>query len=257
MSRGNLNLDCPINKLKIMKFTTLCILGIVFFSCKKNSTCYQGNNQIISETRSVENFHHVDLSTSANVYIEQASNYQIIVETSKNLQSVIQTDVQNGLLSISSKKDKCIQELEILNIYVKAPDLSKVSISGAGNIYIRNKFISNDLTVWSSGSGSIIIDSLKIDELFSNVSGSGNTEINCLDSLTNVDVWSSGAGELDLENVLTLDATANLSGSGSVKMSPKNSLNGTISGSGSIYYNENYSPTIISNISGSGSIQSF
>ncbi len=240
-----------------MKFTTLCILGLVLFSCKKNSTCYQGNNKVITETRSVDNFHHVDLATSANVYIEQGATYQINVETSKNLQAIVQTEVRDGLLSISSKKDKCIQELETLNVYIKAPNLSKISISGAGSIYMPNEFANNAFIVWSSGSGSIIIDSLQTDELSVNVSGSGDTQVSCIDSLTNIEIWSSGAGVVDLKNTLTENVTANLSGSGDVKVTTKNTLNGSISGSGSIYYNNIYSPIITSNISGSGSIQSF
>jgi len=242
-----------------MKFNTLCILilGLAVFSCKKKSSCYQGSNNITTETRSVDNFHHVDLSTSANVYIQQGSNYHVIVETSDNLQDIVQTEVNNGLLSVSSKKDKCIHELETLNVYITAPDLSKVSISGAGSIYMPNKFVSDDFIVWSSGSGSIIIDSLQTDELSTNISGSGEAYVSCTDTLTNIDIWSSGSGQVDLRNAPTFSAMVNLSGQGDLFLSTKNTLSGTISGSGSIYYNSNYTPIITSNISGSGLIQSF
>lgn len=232
----------------------LALLSLV--SCKKGGMfCWREDGSLVSESRSVSGFDEVALSDIGNVYVEQASDYEVIVEASQNLQEIIVTQVKNNTLDIRIKKGKCVRGNPTINVYVKTPNLRGLSISGSGNIFC-NGFVETDkMDLRISGSGDIEVDSLSCQELEASISGSGNINVAGTDTLSYEDLHISGSGNITTLNYPAMHVDASISGSGTCKVHALSTLNADISGSGDVLYLGN--PSVTSNSTGSGQIRPY
>lgn len=88
------------------------------------------------------------------------------------------------------------------------------------------------------------------DDLNAKVSGSGDLYLEGAAQQSNLTV--SGSGKIEALNLCQQNCLSNISGSGSIQTAVSTSLEAWISGSGSVYYHGN--PFITSHISGSGNV---
>jgi hypothetical protein len=239
--------------------STILVSGILligFVSCEKNGfVCYNGNGNIITEQRTTDHFDGIDLRISADVHVEQSSTYSVSITASENLMSVIQTEVHGSTLCIDTKKNKCINGNDDIDIYVTMPELLKLDISGSGDIVSKNNFIAPNLEINISGSGNITMDSLQTNNYEMNISGSGNIKLAGTQIASTQKTKISGSGDINTLNLPTNDCTITISGSGKAQVWAINKLNSDISGSGDVIYKGN--PIVTSSTSGSGDVRPY
>jgi len=174
------------------------------------------------------------------------------VVSQQNILDVIDTYIDNNnQLVIRYKKDVVVGSHEPIEIFIAAPALSSMNISGSGDIYATNAWNEPYLEAGISGSGNISIVEMNTKELQMKISGSGNF------SATNgsIDIERltiSGSGNIDLVGVEADTSYITISGSGDVSVWAVDLLDVNISGSGNVKYKGN--PVIVTKISGSGSI---
>lgn len=225
-------------------------------SCKKNGVfCYNGNGNIITEQRQVSSFDEIELSMDADVYITQSSSYSVSVTASENLMSVIKTDVHGNTLCIETKSNKCIKHNEDIDVYVSLPDITKIKLSGSGNIYASTALNVNDIALNISGSGNIRLDSLTAVNCDMTISGSGNMELKGVGSGAKQKINISGSGGINSLNHAFEDVDITISGSGSASVWAAANLKTNISGSGDVIYKGN--PIVSSSNSGSGTVRPY
>jgi hypothetical protein len=84
------------------KFIAAIIIAISFSSCRTNvdwGNGTKGNGNITTETRNITaDFTKIDVSSAIEVIIEQSENKSVTVEAESNLQELISTKVNNGVL---------------------------------------------------------------------------------------------------------------------------------------------------------------
>lgn len=242
--------------MKTIKISTLIILVALISSCKKGGVfCHKADGNITTEVREVSNFSKIALSDFGNLYVEQADEYSVIVETSSNIQDIIITEVSGNTLEIKTKKRKCIKNNASLDVYVTAPNISALTISGSGNIYAPNYIQTSSMDLTVSGSGGIQIDSLETASLDAVISGSGSITAYGLGTASSQKATISGSGSINTLNLPVNDADVQISGSGSCSLYTIQSLDASISGSGDIIYKG--TPIITTNISGSGNVRPY
>lgn len=242
--------------MKTIKISTLIILVAFLASCKKGGVfCHKGDNNITTEVRDVSNFSKIALSDVGNVYVEQADEYSVSVETSSNLQDIILTEVSGNTLEIKIKKRKCIKGSPTINVYVTAPNINALTISGAGSIYASELIQTTSMDLTISGSGDIQVDSLETSAIDAVISGSGSITANGIGTASNQKVSISGSGSVNTLNLMANNADVHISGSGTCSLHAIQTLDATISGSGDIIYKG--TPAITTNISGSGNIRPY
>jgi hypothetical protein len=223
--------------------------------CEKNGVfCYNGNGNIITEQRQIDSFDEIELSMDADVHLTQSSSYSVSVTASENLMNVIKTEVHGSTLCIETKSNKCIHDGDI-DVYVTMPDLSKIKLSGSGNINCATPFNTNNLELTISGSGNINMDSLSAVNCFMNISGSGNMQLNGASSGQHQEIKISGSGNVNTLNHSFNSVDVSISGSGSASVWAVSDLKTNISGSGDVIYKGN--PIITSSNSGSGSVRPY
>jgi hypothetical protein len=228
-------------------FIILLIASIVFASCNSIS----GNGNVRNEQRNVSGFHGVKSSGSIDVEIKNGNNYSVTVEDDDNLFPYIVTEVENGVLNIHYKDNTSISN-DHAKVYVTAPALSEISVSGSGDIAADNVIKSTDQIQFNtSGSGDI---KATVDAPAIKATGSGSGDISLSGNTKDFDCRMTGSGDINCNNLKSENTTVHVSGSSTVHVFASVSLKVNVAGSGDVFYSGNPpSPEI--HIAGSGTVQ--
>ena len=223
------------------------IFLLVLNSCNK----VKGKGDVVSEMRNITGFTSISLSMEGDVYFTPDSVYSIEIQAQQNILDVIETPVEGGILVLKIQDHTVLGNHDPIRIYIHAPSIKGMDVSGSGNISAGTVMDQPDLSYNISGSGNITVNELKSNQLLGRISGSGNITGSSGTS-DNATFTVSGSGNLNFLNVMADTAYVTISGSGDVSVYAVKYLDVTISGSGNVRYNGN--PVINQHISGSGSV---
>jgi hypothetical protein len=212
-----------------------------------------GNGQLKKETRNVEAFSGLASLGAIDVQISYGNSKSITLEMDENLLSYIETNVENGKLTIKPKKNINIKSPSKMIVRVSMTKVTSLQESGSGNISGDGAFYNDGKTsIAISGSGNIKFGFDSFKQLDLSLSGSGNMNFKNGKS-ENIDAHISGSGNIDCSNISSNEVVAQISGSGDIKVNAKNNIDAKISGSGNVFYKGN-SVNIKSQIAGSGKV---
>jgi len=246
------------------KLSLLLIIFIVstFASCKKDMFI-RGNENLSTETRSVQNFTKLANEGNFIIQIIQDSLSFVIIEAEDNLISHIRTEVQNDALIVFTKEtlnNKLPMKLEI-----HTPTISDMELNGSGEINF-NHFFNEEYSAVINGSGSIS-GSTNCNKAFLRSNGSGSMSLGIVTESIDAGIYGSGdiylvgeaehgemvirgSGSIKDGNFLQNSCFINTNGSGSIYVNVSEFLDVKIFGSGSVYYQGNPSTNV--EIAGSG-----
>lgn len=218
---------------------------IILFSCSKPVI----SGEIIKETRKVGSFSSISLSVSANVYLSQGSQQKVEIEGDKESLAKIETIVDGNMLKIKTKEiyNACTGKI---NLYIVVPAIERLIVTGSGNVISQTPLKTNELTMSVSGSGSIRIQQLDVNQADVDISGSGNIELISGKAKNTLEIIVTGSGNYAGEGFQAEKAKVNITGSGSARVWAVSDLETYISGSGNVYYKGN--PLVNANAVGSG-----
>lgn len=189
-----------------------------------------GSGRVISEARNVSDFTSIELAGSAEVNVQLGPKESVTVEADDNVVPLIETTVANGKLLISTKPGINLTTSNGVHVNVVMKSLNGITLSGSGKIFVTG-MSGPELTIELPGSGNINVAGT-VDHVGINLLGSGN--IYCV-------------------TLRAVSADVKLDGSGNITLHATQSLNASLSGSGSIQY-RGRPAQITKNITGSGSI---
>ncbi|MFL5762406.1 MAG: head GIN domain-containing protein [Bacteroidia bacterium] len=157
----------------------LCVflLITVLFSCKKENRCdcFKRTGEIITVTRSVNAFDRLQVEQNVNVFITDAAVQEVKVEAGKNIEPLIETVVQDGILIIRNH-NRCNWARSYdkpLNVYIKTPGLKYITSDGTGKISSQNTIVKDtfDIRIMNSGNIELTVNSGKV---ISHIFGAGD-----------------------------------------------------------------------------------
>jgi len=244
------------------------------------------------EIRNVENFTKISFDFPGKLYLKQGSPQKVELEGDQDVLKEVETEVSGSRLRVGKKGKWFGWDFNNakITVYITAPNIDAVSVSGSGDIIGQSKIRTKDLKTNVSGSGSLSLDieangaveadvsgsgdmDLKghFESFESDVSGSGKVVLSATIDQT-ADFGISGSGKILASGtadhvktsisgsgkVLAADLQTNrceirISGSGDVEINVKNELDANISGSGTVSYRGNPSK-VNSHASGSGKV---
>jgi hypothetical protein len=207
-------------------FTTMASCVIV------DSRSIAGDGNIVTDTLALERFENIDLGGMFNVTLTRGNNPQVIIETDSNLMELVNVQVKAGTLTISTRNDMILRPTRS-KLTITYPELTRVSIRGAGSLSSTEPVESRELTFDISGAGEI---DLVVDAriLRTNLSGAGDLRLEGEAGQHFVDL--SGASHLQSANLITRETLISLSGAGSAEVYATDLLNASLTGVGSIRY---------------------
>jgi hypothetical protein len=213
-----------------MKYSFICLL-LVSFSI---SSCHlfhhdriKGDGNVITQTRSVEKFSQVEVSSALQVVLLPDSASSVKVETDSNLQSYIEVYTKGSVLYIRQQDNTSISASQRTKVYVSAPIFERLQVSGACKITATDTIRFNGefgLEIGGASEGELTIKStsIKLNMNGASVLGlkgetndfivdaGGSCTVNAFGlSAANIDVELDGASTAEVHPSVKLIAEAN------------------------------------------------
>lgn len=236
---------------------------------------YKGNGNVIKQQKSVGDYTQISTNGSIDVILTDGKVGDLTVEAESNLIDLVETDVAGGTLQIKIKDGIGINFYKGIKVYVPVDNrLSLVSTSGSGDVTTEKNLNSPELTVQSSGSGDITLNSIQALNFHAKLSGSGNfsspslqcgnADISVAGSgnatlagkTTALQIKLSGSADLKAPDLVADSVAISIAGSGNATVNAQKTLSASINGSGEIRYTGAATVTK-QTVSGSGSITKF
>lgn len=211
-----------------MKRTTItCSFALCLLALTACHHGVRGSGVRKTETRDLAAFTAIETSGAFEVRVDCQKPASFEIEADDNLLPLVQTEVRDGVLRVTTTKSYSSNGEIVLRITV--PDLARVKSTGAGKFNISN--LKNDqFEVQSTGAATVV--------------ASGQSK--------SVTIGSTGAGKIDAHDLRASDATVKVTGAAGVDVYATDALDVTVSGAGRVTYSGN--PKVSKKVSGAGQV---
>ena len=153
----------------------------------------KGNGNVQTQTRDIKGFRGIDVSGVFEVEIVAQKDFSVQVEADENLIEYIKTEVDGGILEISTTKR--IKSSSGMKVRISAPDIEKLEISGVAKVSLSD--VKNSaLTLDASGASKVNLSG-ETDKLIIDVSGASNIDAETLKTRATT-VEASGASKVNV-----------------------------------------------------------
>lgn len=181
-----------------------------------------------TEKRELAAFTEIETTGAFEVKVDCQKPASFEIEADDNILPLVQTEVRNGVLRISTTKSYSSNGGIVVRVTM--PDLARIKSTGAGKFDISN--LKNDeFEIQSTGAATVI--------------ASGQSK-----SLT---VGSTGAGKIDVHDLRAGTAEVKVTGAAAVDVYATDTLDVTVSGAGRVTYSGD--PKITKKVSGAGQVR--
>lgn len=226
----------------ITNFIVITLMALLFGSCNQisNLGSITGSGNVITEKRQVSgDFKSVSVSNALNLVIEQSDKVEIIVEADDNLLKEIKTEVQNGVLVVSTKYGN-FHNITAKKITVKMPVIEELEATSAATID-SGTLKGDKLSLESSSAGSIRVTA-EYEAIRMEVSSASTQNIS--GKALQVEATTSSAGVINASELLANEVIASASSGSSITIHPIVSLKAEASSGGNIIYKERPKTTL-------------
>jgi hypothetical protein len=229
------------------------LVALMFFisACRFGGRQVRGNGHITSQQRTVTNFEGISVAGDLDVYFTAGAAYSVKIEADENLMEYIETENDGDVLQIQTRNRYNLRSSSPIKIYVTAPTLDAVEVTGSGKFIAQSKIASSkNVKIEVTGSGDARLD-VDAPEVTTQITGSG--DIRVTGNTRKLDGEINGSGNIKCFDLLSEETRIEINGSGDAEVFASKQLKIDINGSGDVAYKG--SPSISQNSSGSGSVR--
>lgn len=125
-------------KTIITKAFALLFIASITTSCMlEGFNSVTGNRNVVTEERNItEKFDKIKVGQGIEVYITQESKTSVVVKADENLHRLIETEVKNGVLKISSKRN--IRRAKSKRVYVSNAYINGITATSGSDAYTED-----------------------------------------------------------------------------------------------------------------------
>ena len=243
-----------------MKKSTSTILALVIvlymsLGCSQSTFNKKviGNGSSTTKTLDVGAYDSIEVKGFMDVHLEKGTEGHITVNTDENIHEHIKVAVKDHTLILTTKENVTIKSKIGVHITVPFDSISKVALTGSGNIETKDTIKVNEFSTFVTGSGNIML-AVEASDVQAMITGSGNITIS--GSSSNAKVNLSGSGDFDGFDLASQNTSVAVSGSGNAEVVAQKNLVAIVSGSGDVIYKGNPDQKEIKTY-GSGDISSY
>jgi hypothetical protein len=149
-------------KNRIFFRAIIIIAGLLIAGCDLIGRYERGNGNVVTTTREVEHFDKISLGGNFEVILSHGSESLVTITTDENLEPLIETEVYDGVLEISTGKKLISAKKSVIRITYR--QLEEIRVFGATMLSNEDTLESGNLTLQLSGAGVIDLQ-LKVSEL--------------------------------------------------------------------------------------------
>ena len=174
----------------------------------------KGSGPIVSKTFDFKDFDTIDINGGADVTFTQAEDYNVTVRTQESVLDSLDYRMEGTKLILEVKDRKSIQA-DVFEISITAPELNKVTVSGASDLDIKGLRIDGDLEVQVNGAGDLDFDQIVCDNFSVQVNGAADAKLSSIDIRKLLKIEVNGAGDVDITGSAQ-DVTLEVNGAGDI-----------------------------------------
>lgn len=232
-----------------MKNSLLALMIILILAGCDFIDYENGNGDIRSEKRLVDNFTEIQLTGNYEIGLKKGPKGQVVIVTDSNLLQFIDTEVHNEVLIVESTKK--IRSNEGIKIYVTYQELVSLKSIGASTIKSESPIISERFELEIPGASLVDLE-VEVKDLEIMLAGAGSVKLK--GRADNQTVSLRGVGNFEAFELESQSCEVTVSGMGGAEVNVKENLNARVNGVGSIKYRGN-PHTVDDKVSGIGTIQ--
>ena len=199
-----------------------------------------GNKNVVVETRELPAFKSLVVGGTLTVYLEQAGEQEVRIETDENLQDNVKAHVEDEVLYL---KSNTIKNPTKLVAYIKMTSIERIEAEGATEVKTESVINTDQLKIAASGAASLDM-AVDVEYLESSVSGASDLTLSGRAGTHQVD--ASGAGSLKAKSLVTRKTVYSISGASDISLNVTDELVGEKKGVADITYVGNPKTTITS-----------
>jgi hypothetical protein len=238
--------------MKCSSLLLLSLLSLFLSACNMFGERIHGNGNVKSVTRQADHFNIVSVRSNINLHIKQDSAWSVRIEADENLLELIETQVHDGLLEIKVAQSYELEPSRSINVFVTAPEFAGLKASGASEIKSDSKITtSGTLDIDVSGASNIKLD-IKSPRVKAELSGASKATLR--GETKDLSLRGSGASEFMCFELMAENTDVDVSGASNGDVFASVKLKADASGASNVRYKGN--PTVTSNTSGAGSVNS-
>jgi hypothetical protein len=142
-------------KTKITKLVLVFLIVIACTSCVAEAfNGIKGDRNVISENRKITTeFTEIKASTGLDVYITQEDQQTVTLEADENLQDLIVTEVENGVLKIYSEKN--IWSAKSKKVHISVKKLNSLKATSGSAVRSKTTIQSDEISIDASSGASV------------------------------------------------------------------------------------------------------
>ena len=240
-------------KSTIKLVLTFAVLATSFAQAQwNNKGKIIGNGKVITQQKTTSDYDAIAVVGFFDVVLVEGKEGAITIKGEENLLEYINISVENNQLKIATEKNKYISPSKGQEIIITVPfeSISKVALTGSGDVTSKNPIEAKNFQIQVTGSGDVNLD-LRATTVAVTLTGSGDIVLS--GSSTDITTVLSGSGDIDTSKLKAQTADATVSGSGDTTVYSTEMIRARVSGSGDIQYKGDPKKKD-TKVSGSGSI---
>lgn len=220
----------------LTKVLIASIIALFFASCKMSYNDYEtktkGNGNVSTQNRTItSDFQKIEVGNGIEAVISQSENKSISVETDENLQEIIRTQIEDGVLKISAASGYSASKSPKVRVHL--PVISGLTASSGSILKSDNTLIVNDIAIKSSSGSEMTIQIEANDMSISASSGSSSTISGKAQKLS---TDTSSGSDLNCKNLMANAVVSEASSGSTTKITPIESLEAKASSGAAIDY---------------------
>ena len=223
-------------KSVITKAFALLFIATVSTSCMIDGiSSVSGNRNVITETRKInDDFTKVEVGQGIQLFITQEDNVSLVVEADENLHDLIETEVRNGVLKISSRRN--IRRAKSKKVYLSMPNINAIKATSGSDVVTENTIKADAFDVHVSSGADAKID---VNAETVNSSSSSGADLRIKGTANSFTAKASSGSSIRAYSLESKSANVRVSSGADIDVYVIESLNARASSGGDIDFRGN------------------
>lgn len=222
----------------LAKIIVASIMSILMMSCNFDGNFgigTDGNGNVTTETRNInETFEGIHASEGLDVYITQSNNQEVKVEADENLQEIIETYVEDGILKVGV--DGAIRKSTSQKVMISCGNLTSIKSTSGSDVFAEGVIKSADLSLTAT-SGSDMQLEVEADNLVCKTTSGADMKISGrANSLT---AEATSGSDLEAGDLIASKCNAKATSGADLSVNTKDELIAKATSGGDIRYQGN------------------
>ena len=220
-------------KTKTTKLAFVFLMTVVCTSCVIEAfNGIKGDRNVVTENRKItEDFTAIRTSTGLDVNITQENQNAVTVEADENLQSLIVTEVENGVLKIYSEKN--IWSAKSKKVHVSIKTLNSLKASSGSDVRTVKKIQSEEISIGAS-SGASVRMTVVANSIATNTSSGATIRVS--GSADNHAAKASSGSSIKAYDLISKNVIVNVSSGANIDIHASEKIEARASSGGDIDY---------------------